>query len=215
MKFIFLIVSGLLLTPAIAADFGPAPIDYLDNVYVESVEFQRAIKGEFCEANFASGECGEKTETIIFGEAVLKFKQGFSKDPDQPPISAPFGLFILDDEIYVTFVPSAVFPSSFTNPELADPEFNFTSQELETGTRLLLGGLDRNRYFSYKKAWSDQTGGIVINTYDVDIVSSEIVAPDGKSIENFLVASVTSHKKWKLVKINKILMDFVIDFKKR
>jgi len=206
---------------AITSGLSPAPIDYLDNTFVDSVEFKRAIIGDFCEITIGTNECDQNTKSIIFGEAVLKYRSGFSKDPTQIAVSPPFGLFILDDEIYVTFVPSANFPSSFTNPEIADPEFNFTSRELEIGTRLLPDGLDRHRYFSYRIV---SNGGewkeIFLNLYTID-VRKEIGGiskpdPDGgpsELIDAFVVDSVIPHKKFKLVRVNKVLNDFVINLK--
>lgn len=206
---------------AVTSGLSPAPIDYLDNAFVDSAEFKRAIVGDFCEVVAGTNECSQNTKSIIFGEVVLKYKPGFSKDPTQVAVSPPLGLFILDEQIYVTFVPSAIFPSSFTDPELADLEFNFTSREMEVGTRLLPGGLDRHRYFSYRIiSNSGEWKEIFLNLYTID-VRKEIggiskLDPDGgpsETIDAFIVDSVIPYKKLRLVNVNKVLNDFVVDLK--
>lgn len=113
------VAEPLSISDVLTSGIEPArlPIGITDKTHVESTEIKQATLADFCEVNLETDECTQEIKSIIFGNAVLNYrlsalspeKQQFYEESGRPLESSPFGLTIINNEMYVSFVPSYTF----------------------------------------------------------------------------------------------------------
>lgn len=262
MKKFFLLIYGILIIFLLVFNFyadastsGLEPDSSIQGLlnasYVESVEFKQATVADFCEIDFNTDECTSITKEIISGYAVLKYNtseileilpDSKKNDPSYnvQKESFVFGLMILDNGIYISFMPRGtgvvVTPEggvSLENTLTTLGESVGTDYSIETtiingvekrrtvpiertwewemGSRLLPEGLDRHKAFAFNETQNfDVWEKIYIFTLDVS-QGEDVITPEGNRYPSFILNSIIPDKKYRLIEVKNTLKDFEIE----